>query len=159
MNQLANHGEGTLLRNSVKVGANVSIWHFCNIMDGVIIEDNVSIGSYTEIGRASIIGKRTRIGAHVFLPTRTEIGQDCFIGPGCIMCDDRHPVAGNAAYNADPPVIEDNASIGAGAIILPGVRIGAGAMIGAGAVVTKDVAPGDTVAGVPAGLLRLPSAA
>ena len=43
-----------------------------------------------------------------------------------------------------------NAYIGAGAIILPGVRIGEGAIVGAGAVVTKDVPPGETWAGVPA---------
>ena len=47
-------------------------------------------------------------------------------------------------------LLERGASIGSGAIVLGGVAIGAGALVGAGAVVTKDVAPGETVAGVPA---------
>ncbi len=52
-----------------------------------------------------------------------------------------------------PTFVEHRASIGSGAVILAGVRIGAGALVGAGAVVTRDVEPGDTVAGVPARVL------
>ena len=51
-------------------------------------------------------------------------------------------------------VVGSGASIGSGAVILGGIRIGRDALIGAGAVVTRDVAPGETVAGVPARLLR-----
>ena len=47
-------------------------------------------------------------------------------------------------------MVERGAALGSGAVILGGVRVGAGALIGAGAVVTHDVAPGETVAGVPA---------
>ncbi len=50
-------------------------------------------------------------------------------------------------------VVERRASIGSGAIILGGVRIGEGALVGAGAVVTRDVVAGATVAGVPARVL------
>ena len=46
-------------------------------------------------------------------------------------------------------VVEDDARIGAGAVILPGIRIGSGALVGAGAVVTKDVKPNTVVIGVP----------
>lgn len=51
-------------------------------------------------------------------------------------------------------VVEVDAIIGSGAVILGGIRIGAGAMVGAGAVVTKDVAPHATVVGVPAAATR-----
>lgn len=47
-------------------------------------------------------------------------------------------------------MIEDEARIGANATLLPGVRIGSGAIVAAGSVVTRDVAPGSTVIGVPA---------
>ena len=47
------------------------------------------------------------------------------------------------------------ASIGSGAVIMCGITIGARAMVGAGAVVTKDVAEGGVVAGVPARLMRM----
>jgi acetyltransferase-like isoleucine patch superfamily enzyme len=48
------------------------------------------------------------------------------------------------------PTIEDGAMIGAGATLLPRITIGKGAIVGVGAVVTKDVAPGSIVMGVPA---------
>ena len=47
-------------------------------------------------------------------------------------------------------IIEDDAWLGTGVIVLPGIRIGAGSVVAAGAVVTKDVAPGMIVAGIPA---------
>jgi UDP-2-acetamido-3-amino-2,3-dideoxy-glucuronate N-acetyltransferase len=47
-------------------------------------------------------------------------------------------------------VVERGAALGSGVVVLGGVRIGAGALVGAGAVVTRNVAPGETVAGVPA---------
>jgi maltose O-acetyltransferase len=50
----------------------------------------------------------------------------------------------------DPVTIEDDAWLGANAVILPGVTIGRGAQVGAGAVVIRDVADFDVVAGVPA---------
>jgi acetyltransferase-like isoleucine patch superfamily enzyme len=50
-------------------------------------------------------------------------------------------------------VVERGASLGSGAVVLGGLTIGAGALVGAGAVVTRDVAPGETVAGSPARLL------
>ena len=55
-----------------------------------------------------------------------------------------------------PTIVERRASIGSGAVVLGGVRIGAGALVGAGAVVTRDVSSGATVAGVPARLLHVP---
>jgi acetyltransferase-like isoleucine patch superfamily enzyme len=46
--------------------------------------------------------------------------------------------------------VENGATIGSGAVIIGDVTIGADALVGAGAVVTRDVAPGEVVAGVPA---------
>jgi acetyltransferase-like isoleucine patch superfamily enzyme len=60
-----------------------------------------------------------------------------------------------ALVNRFGPIhVEDDAWIGAGAIVFPGVTIGRGAIVGAGAVVTKDVPPHAIVAGVPARLIR-----
>ena len=54
-----------------------------------------------------------------------------------------------------PVVVEEDAWIGAGAVLLPGVRIGRGAVVGANAVVTRDVAPLNVVAGQPAQVVRV----
>jgi UDP-2-acetamido-3-amino-2,3-dideoxy-glucuronate N-acetyltransferase len=131
---------------SAAIGARSKVWHFACVMAHVQIGEDCSIGSRSEIGVATVIGDRSRVSSGVFLPANAKLGHDVFIGPNSTFTDDRYPRAG-AAYNAQPPVIEDGASIGAGCVILPGVRIGAGAMVGAGSVVSKDVPPGAIVRG------------
>lgn len=84
-----------------------------------------------------------RLGNNVCLSTCTLLGHDASIA---VL---------NKVYNTQLDSvgkidIKDNVFIGIGAIILPGVTIGPNAIIGAGAVVTKDVAEGDIVGGVPA---------
>lgn len=70
------------------------------------------------------------------------IGHEAVIGPGCVL---------NPTVNLSGGVhLESGVLVGTGAQILQYVRIGQGATVGAGAVVTKDVAPGATVVGVPA---------
>jgi acetyltransferase-like isoleucine patch superfamily enzyme len=91
-----------------------------------------------------------RIQHGAFLPNRARIGDRVFIGPNATFTDDRYPEVNNPRYKAEPPIVEDDVAIGAGAVILPGVRIGRGALIGAGAVVTKDVPPSAVVVGNPA---------
>lgn len=128
---------------SALIGLRSVVWHFSIIMADVVIGDDVSVGSRTEIGRGSVIGSGSRIGSGVFLPYSSFVGKSVFIGPNVTCTDDRHPkiLAPGERYTAEPPVIEDHVSIGAGAVILPGVRIGHHAKIAAGAIVTSDVLP------------------
>lgn len=145
----------TFVDPSAKVPASTSVWHFARVLADVVIGQHCSIGGGTEIGRGSTIGDYSRIGANCFLPPNAKIGQYVFVGPGCVFTDDRYPrvpAPGDPPYDARPPIIEDGASIGAGAVILPGIRIGMGARVAAGSVVTHDVAPGTVVKGSPARL-------
>lgn len=135
---------------TAKLGRDVKVWHFAVILADVEIADDVSIGSRAEIGRGTKIGKGSRIGSGVFLPPNSLVGERVFIAPSVTCCDDRWPIAGNAEYEAKPPILMDRCSIGAGSVLLPGVRIGRGAMVGAGSVVTKDVPDGAVVRGEPA---------
>lgn len=135
---------------SVKIGTGSRVWHFAVILANVVIGDECNIGSTVEIGHGSKIGNRSRIGSGSFLPPNSVLGEDVFIGPGVICCDDKYPIVNNPLYNALPPWIEDGASVGAGAILLPGIHIGKKGVVGAGAVVTHDVGPGETVKGEPA---------
>lgn len=130
------------------------VWHFAVVLADVIIGPRVSIGSSAEIGRGTTIGEDSRIGSHVFLPSKTTVGKNVFIGPGVVATDDRFPRVNNPDYIAMPPIFEDGCSVGAGAVILPGVRIGAGAIVGAGAVVTKDVPARTVIRGDPARVRR-----
>jgi UDP-2-acetamido-3-amino-2,3-dideoxy-glucuronate N-acetyltransferase len=135
---------------TARIGQRVKVWHFAVILADVVIGDDCSIGSGAEIGRGSIIGARTRISSGVFLPSGSKVGADVFIGPNATFTDDKYPKAGNTGYRALPPIVEDGASIGAGAVVLPGVIISSHALVGAGAVVSRDVTPYAMVRGEPA---------
>lgn len=109
---------------------------------GAIIGERCRIGAFVEIG-PSVIGDDCNIQAKVFIPANVLIRNHVFIGPGVIFCNDKYPPS-NGAWQADvATVVDEGASIGAGAIILPAVRIGAKARIAAGAIITKDVAAGE----------------
>lgn len=119
-----------------------------NIWGSKKIGNYTKIGAFCDIGDAKI-GSDCKIQCHVSIPPGWTIGENVFIGPGARFANDKYPDA-YTAFHAEPcGVVEDYASIGMGAIILP-VRIGRGAKIGAGAVVTKDVPAGETWVGNPA---------
>lgn len=135
---------------SVQMGDNVTIWHFTTICADVHIGNNVVIGSNVFIGAGSILGDNVRIQHGVFLPKSSVVEPDVFIGPNATFTDDKYPRVGNALYNAEPPVIRRGSAVGAGTVVLPGVKIGPFALIGAGATVTRDVAENVTLVGYPA---------
>lgn len=140
----------------VKLGRGVRLNAFINLY-GCTIGDECMIGTFVEIQRDVTLGPRCRVQSHSFLCSGVTVEADVFIGHGVIFINDRHPtVAGALAgtWKSEGIVVRAGASLGSGALIMGGVTIGAGAMIGAGAVVTHDVAPGATVAGVPARMLR-----
>jgi acetyltransferase-like isoleucine patch superfamily enzyme len=85
----------------------------------------------------------------VYVSQGTVLGNDIFVGPGAIFLNDKYPPRYNPAV-WQPPVVEDGAIIGGGAVICPNVRIGKRAIIAAGAVVTKNVPAGQLWGGVPA---------
>lgn len=132
---------------TAKVHPSAKVWHFARILSGVVLSEDTSVGSGAEIGRGTTVGARTRISAGVFLPPNSKVGSDVFIGPNVTFTDDRYPRAGHKDYLAQPPVICDGASIGAGSTILPGIIIGPHAIVGAGSVVTKNVSSLSTVYG------------
>lgn len=141
---------------SVQTGVNCTVWQFATLCQDVLLGESVVVGSAAWIGRGCQIGSFTRIQHGVFLPNHTRVGERVFIGPNVTLCDDKYPMVRlsyEPTYHADPPILEDDCSIGAGAIILPGVRIGRGAMVGAGSVVSRDVPPKATFIGIPARLL------
>lgn len=137
---------------SAQLGTGTKVWHFAVILQDVVIGDLCNVGSGAEIGRGTKIGDRSRISSGVFLPPDSVVGSDVFIGPGAIFTDDKFPrtLQAGESYFAEPPVVGDFASIGAGAVILPGVKIGSFARVAAGAIVTDDVGPHEMVRGEPA---------
>jgi len=141
----------------VHLGRNVQVFGFVNLY-GCTIGDDTKIGTFVEIQKHAVIGRRCKVSSHTFICEGVTIEDECFIGHGVLFTNDKYPRAtradGRLQTGADWQVVPTRvcrgASIGSGAVILCGVTIGAGALVGAGAVVTHDVPPGATVAGVPA---------
>jgi len=149
------------LIDDVEFGENVVVSAFTNLY-GCRVGDDTTIGPFVEIQRDAVIGARCKIQSHSFICTGVEIGDEVFVGHGTLFINDKSPRAtkesGELKTEADwfleRTVVERGAALGSGAVILGGLRIGAGALVGGGAVVTHDVAPGETVAGVPARAMR-----
>ena len=103
------------------------------------------------IDQGTYLNRYTMIDAHFAI----SIGRNCMIGPYCYITDANHGRATGALVKEQkmepqPVVIEDDVWLGAGVVVLPGVRLGRGCVIGAGAVVTHDVPAEAVFAGVPA---------
>ena len=131
------------------LGDGTHVWNNANIGE-IETGPNCVIGSNVYIGKGARLGKNVHIQHGAFIPNCTRIADNVFIGPNVTMTDDRYPQVNNAEYQAQPPLLDENCSIGAGSVLLPGVRIGRSAFVGAGSVVTKDVKPYATVLGNPA---------
>ena len=140
----------TSIAPTVTFGDDCHVWQYATICEGTTIGNHVVIGSGVWIGKHVEIGSYTRIQHGAFVPNNTVIGAHVFVGPNATLTDDKYPRAGNVFYAPEPPVLKDYCSIGAGAVILPGVVVGEQAMVGAGAVVSQAVRPFSTVVGVPA---------
>jgi UDP-2-acetamido-3-amino-2,3-dideoxy-glucuronate N-acetyltransferase len=149
------------LIRDVDFGENVVVYAFTNLY-GCRVGDGTRIGPFVEIQSGAAIGARCKVQSHSFICTGVEIGDEVFIGHGAMFINDRFPRATNASgaltteadWTLERTVVENGATVGSGAVIMCGVRIGEGALVGAGAVVTHDVPAGETVAGVPARVMR-----
>jgi UDP-2-acetamido-3-amino-2,3-dideoxy-glucuronate N-acetyltransferase len=147
----------SLIASDVVIGSGVRFTGFVNLY-GCSIGDDTFVGPFVEVQRGATIGSRCKIQSHTFVCEGVHIGDGVFVGHGVMFLNDRQPravtasgeLAGAADWTLEETFVQDGAAIGSGAVILPGITIGERAMVGAGAVVTKDVAPGATVAGVPA---------
>lgn len=151
-----------MISDNVVLGKNVVIMHpeLVNLY-GCRIGKNSKIGAFVEIQKNATIGNACKISSHSFICEGCSIGDNVFIGHGVVFINDKYPRATlrgrlqNAKdWKVIPTKVKKGASIGSGAVIMCGVKIGINAMVGAGAVVTHDVPDGATVAGVPGKIIK-----
>ena len=142
---------------SIAKGVKIPYPELVNLYD-CSLGSNVFVGPFVEIQNGVVVGDDTRIQSHSFLCEGVHVGKRVVIAHGVMFINDRHPRPNNPNWILEETYIDDDASIGSGAVIMCGIRLGEGCQIGCGAVVTKDVPPGETVAGVPARPMRHSSA-
>lgn len=135
---------------SRSIGAGTRIWQYVVVLPKAKIGKEVNICSHCFIENDVVVGNRVTIKSGVSLWDGLRIADDVFIGPNVSFTNDRHPRSKVHPGQFLETYIEQGASIGAGAVILPGLRIGRGAMVAAGAVVTRSVPAHALVMGVPA---------
>lgn len=134
------------VQTSADIGEDTKVYQFASVIRGARIGARCIIGANTQIDGARI-GDDCHIQNHVSIPHGVEIGNRVFIGPGAIFCNDMWPdwtkdgIDHEAIAAGTTIRVEDGASIGAGAIILPGIVIGAGSLVAAGARVNRNVPP------------------
>lgn len=124
----------------------VMIYEPSNIYGTPQLGRNVKIGAYCDLGSADI-GDNVSIGAFGFIPGKVRLEDGAWLGPRVTFT---HTFPPATPEEWQETVVGKNAKIGAAVTILCGIHIGDNAVIGAGSVVTKDVPPGETWAGVPA---------
>ena len=161
----ANDAPYRLIRD-VEFGEGVVVYSFVNLY-GCSIGAGTRIGTFVEICAGAKVGERCKIQSYTYICDGVDIRDEAFIGHGVMFVNDKYPRAANADGSLQSEEdwemlrtdVRTRASIGSGATILGGVTIHEGAIVGAGAVVTRDVGPGEVVAGSPARPMPRPKAA
>lgn len=137
-----------------RIGRNFQTGHGVMIRELNTIGDNVSVGTHSIIEHHVTIGNGVRIHSNVFIPEYCILEDECWIGPAVVMTNAMYPRSKNVKENLAGAIIEKGAKIGAGAVLLPGVRIARNALVGSGAVVTRDVEENGVVVGNPSRLIN-----
>lgn len=131
------------------IGQGSEVWQFASVIRRARLGAGSSVAACAVVD-GSRLGPGARIGHGAQVHPGVVAARNLFLGPGAIVCNDRWPWLGAQDFDLEAliegrsvaVIIEENVSIGAGAIILPGVRLAAGCMVAAGAVVSADVPPG-----------------
>ena len=132
------------------IGSGTKIWQFTVVLAGAIIGCNCNICAQCFVENDVVIGDNVTIKNSVQLWDGLRVEDNVFIGPNVTFTNDNFPRSKKYPNHFLVTTVKKGASIGGGAVILPGVTIGEDAMIGAGAVVTKDVPDKSIVIGNPA---------
>jgi acetyltransferase-like isoleucine patch superfamily enzyme len=123
-----------------------------------MVRENVTIGAGTKIGTNTVVDGSTRIGSRVsiqtgvYVCTYSTIEDGVFLGPCCVFTNDKFVT--QKPYKLVGPTVKKGASIGANALLFPGIVVGEGAVVGSQAMVNIDVPPRTIFVGIPARKIR-----
>ena len=143
---------GTTIYSDVQIGNDVLFGH------NSVIREAVSVGHGTKIGTNVVIDGTSRIGSHVsiqtgvYICTYSTVEDRVFLGPRCVFTNDKYVM--QQPFKLVGPTVKRGASVGANALLFPGITVGEGAVVGSQAMVNSDVPPRTIFAGIPAKKLR-----
>lgn len=138
------------VEDGASLGEGVVVWHLCHVREGAVIGAGTSLGRGVFVDAGVNIGAGCKVQNSVSIYRGVELGDAVFVGPCVVFTNDLRPRADSADWTITPTWVESHASIGAGAVIVCGIRVGHHAMVAAGAVVTRDVLAYQLVGGNPA---------
>lgn len=136
-----------VVHEDCSVGTGTRVWQFASIIRGAVLGKDCSVASCAIVDGCRL-GDRVIVSHGAFLDPGMKIGSDVFVGPHVAFCNDYWPVVSKDGWfdvidlttgRKTVSIVEDHASIGANAVLMPGVRIGRGAMVAAGSVVVRSV--------------------
>lgn len=140
------------LCESQDVGAGTRVWAWAHVLPGARVGVDCNIGDHAYVEGGARLGDRVTVKNAVLVFDGVQVGDDVFLGPNVLFTNDLRPRA-HVKKGSDallPTVVEDGATLGAGTVVVCGIRIGRHAFAAAGSVVTRDVAAHSFVAGNPA---------
>jgi UDP-2-acetamido-3-amino-2,3-dideoxy-glucuronate N-acetyltransferase len=143
--------ESSYVDEGATVGKGTKIWHFCHVQSGSTIGERCSLGQNVNVGNDVVIGNNVKIQNNVSIYTGTDIEDDVFLGPSCVLTNVTNPrsqVIRRGLY--ERTLLRRGATIGANATIVCGITLGAYCFVAAGSVVVKDVPAYALVMGNPA---------
>jgi len=152
-------GCGAVLVAGVSVGPRAIVGDHTFLREGATLGADVVLGHGGAVGPRVEIGARTRIQNSVMLGPGSVVEDDVFVGPGVIVTNDPTLGRREAGRSLTGATLRRGCRVGAAVVLMPGVEIGAEAVVAAGSLVTRDVAPGMLVMGIPARVVRTASAA
>jgi acetyltransferase-like isoleucine patch superfamily enzyme len=145
---------GAVLYGGAHVGADAIIG------DQSQLRERADFGARSVLGRGSsvdfdvTIGSRVLIQTGVYVTAGTIVEDDVFLGPGVCTTNDDTMARHARGESLRGPTLRRACRVGGGAVLVPGVVVGAEAFVAAGALVTRDVGEREVVMGVPARVVR-----
>lgn len=141
-----------------EIGDGSSVWHLAQVRGQARLGVDCVIGRGAYIGTGVQLGDRCKVQNYALVYEPATLGDGVFVGPAAVMTNDQYPRAVNPDgslksaddWHAVGVTVETGAAIGARAVCVAPVRIGAWSTVAAGAVVVRDVPPHALVVGVPA---------
>lgn len=131
--------------NTARIGGGTRICQFSSVLGLTTLGEDCLVWPNVMLDGPSF-GDRCKIASGVAMGPGFAIGSDVFIGPNVVFANDMWPAVDREGFDINAlklgrpcVIVEDGASIGANAVVLPGVIIGKRAKIAALATVDRDV--------------------